>query len=109
MNKILVTEPSVLNSLKVSSALTFVGQDNSDDNLQAILRWVKSYTALKREDVYIIKGKLMNETAVLTFANAYPPDLNIVAIKLNDIEDFDKIVLPRFAVCGRWVDNNRQP
>ena len=73
---------------------------------------MEGYTKLLRRRVYIVSGKVMNVYCDLTGDNAYQDDLNLIAIKLSDIADYSKIVLPRFQVGGRWfddiVDNNRR-
>ena len=53
----------------------------------------------------------MNEAYQLTDDNAYPNDLNIVSIKLENIKDVFKMSIPIFDIGARWfsdiVDNNR--
>lgn len=53
----------------------------------------------------------MNREYGLTEDNAYPSDVNIISIKLEDIKDVNKVVIPRFSIGARWfsdiVDNNR--
>ena len=111
MNTIKVTNREQLDTLYKNSALTFEGMSPDEENLAAILRWVKTYTPLKREDVYVIEGALMNREYGLTGNNAYPEtNCNIVCIKLDDMEKPSAVTLPRFQVGGRWfddiVDNN---
>lgn len=111
MNKITVTTREQLDALYNNSALTFEGVAPDKENLEAVLTWVKNYTPLKREDVYVIKGNLMNREYNLTGDNAYPKtDCTILCIKLDDMERPMAVTLPRFAVGGRWfddvVDNN---
>jgi hypothetical protein len=55
--------------------------------------------------VYVTKGSLANSEWHLTGDNAYPGDLNIVSIKLDDMEDFNKVVVPRFQIGARWMDD----
>ena len=111
MNKITVTTREQLDALYNNSALTFEGVAASDENVKAVLTWVKNYTPLKREDVYVIEGSLMNREYGLTGDNAYPEtDCTILCIKLDDMEKPMAVTLPRFTVGGRWfddvVDNN---
>ena len=111
MNKITVNDRAMLDALYENSALTFEGVAASDENVKAVLTWVKNYTPLKREDVYVIKGSLMNREYGLTGDNAYPEtDCTILCIKLDDMEKPLAVTLPRFTVGGRWfddvVDNN---
>ena len=111
MNKIKVNDRATLDALYNNSALTFEGVAASDENVKAVLTWVKNYTPLKREDVYVIEGSLMNREYGLTGDNAYPEtDCTILCIKLDDMEKPMAVTLPRFTVGGRWfddvVDNN---
>ena len=111
MNKITVTTREQLDALYNNSALTFEGVAPDKENLEAVLTWVKNYTPLKREDVYVIEGSLMNREYNLTGDNAYPEtNCTILCIKLDDMERPMAVTLPRFAVGGRWfddvVDNN---
>ena len=52
----------------------------------------------------------MNEKYGLTKDNAYPEDLNIVSIKLEDIKNIFRLSVARFEIGARWfsdiVDNN---
>ena len=110
MVKIIVETKEQLDELYKDSSLTFEGLSTTDESLNSILDWVKNYTVLKKEDVYIISGKVMNDNYHLTGSNAYSNNCNIVCIKLSDMEDFNKIVVSRFSIRGRWfddvVDNN---
>ena len=84
MNKITVTTREQLDALYSNSALTFEGVAPDKENLEAVLTWVKNYTPLKREDVYVIEGNLMNREYNLTGDNAYPEtDCTILCIKLG--------------------------
>lgn len=99
-----------LKALYDDSALTITGL--KVDSIPDFVKWVESYTKLLRRRAYIVSGKVMNVYCGLTGDNAYQDDLNLVAIKLSDIADYSKIVLPRFQVGGRWfddiVDNNKR-
>ncbi len=111
MNKIKVNDRATLDALYNNSALTFEGVAATDENLKAVLTWVKNYTPLKREDVYVIEGGIMNREYGLTGDNAYPEtDCTILCVKLDDMERPMAVTLPRFTVGGRWfddvVDNN---
>ena len=111
MNTIKVNDRATLDALYKNSALTFEGVAADEENLKAVLTWVKNYTPLKREDVYVIEGSLMNREYGLTGDNAYPEtDCTILCIKLDDMEKPLAVTLPRFTVGGRWfddvVDNN---
>lgn len=87
----------------LGSALTMVGL--TEDSIQDYIEWIKQYTPMKSEMAYIVNGKTMNEVYHLTGSNAYPDDLTIVSIKLEDMEDPRKIVTKRFEVDARWFDD----
>jgi hypothetical protein len=110
MNIIHVTTKEQLDELYKGSALTFEGVSIEDEDLKAIFDWIKQYTPIKNETAYIISGKTMVDNYGLTGSNAYRPDIHIVSIKLSDMEDWSKIMIPRINVRGRWfddiVDNN---
>lgn len=100
-----------LQALYDDSALTFEGTTLSDDNLYFLVRWMGSCNChMLKQDFYVVSGKLMNEHYGLTGSNAYPDDLNILCIKLSDLDNYQGIVMPRFMIGGRWfddvVDNN---
>ena len=111
MNKITVNDRATLDALYENSALTFEGVAADEENLKAVLTWVKNYTPLKREDVYVIDGSLMNREYGLTGDNAYPETgSTLVCVKLADMEHPMRVTIPRFHIGGRWftdvVDNN---
>lgn len=87
----------------LGSALTMVGI--TEGSIQDYIEWIKQYTPMKSEMAYIVNGKTMNEVYHLTGSNAYPDDLTIVSIKLEDMEDLIKIVTKRFEVGARWFDD----
>ena len=106
MNRIMVNDRATLDTLAKDSALTFEGMSPDEENLKEILDWVKDYTPLKREDVYVIPGLLMNAMYGLTGDNAYPEtNCHLVCIKLSDMVEPGKVVIPRFQVGGRWFDD----
>jgi len=110
MTKIQVTTKEQLDELYKESALTFEGVSVEDEDLKAIFDWIKQFTPMKNETVYIISGKTMVDNYSLTGSNAYRPEIHLVSIKLNDMENWQKIIIPRFSIGGRWfddiVDNN---
>lgn len=110
MEIIRTTNVEELNALYNNSALTWEGLSLEEDNLDALKGWLNQYTSLINERIYVTTGKLMNDTYNLTGSNAYPNDLNIVSIMLDDIENPSAIFISRFDVGGRWfddiVDNN---
>ena len=112
MERIMVKTKAQLEELVKESALTWEGLDTSDESLKQVFDWLKGYTPLKCERVYITKGALMDAVYELTGDNAYQSDCSIVSIRLCDMEKPMAIALPRFMVGGRWlddiVDNNRR-
>lgn len=114
MNKILINTREQLDELIKDSALTWEGLSmNSDEDYNAVVKWMRSNGASpKTDNVYITEGKTMNELESLVGNNAYPDDLTIVSFKLSEIENATKLAIPRFQVGGRWmddiVDNNRR-
>ena len=95
----------------LGSALTWEGLRL--DDLPAVTEWMSKCGAKFKDgaSVYVTKGKDMNAAEGLTGSNAYPDDLNIVSFRLEDIENWQALMLPRFEVGGRWMDdildNNR--
>lgn len=87
----------------LGSALTIEGL--TEDSIPDFINWVKEHTPMKNEIVYVIKGKTMNRVYGLTGKNAYPDDLTIVSIKLEDMENSMAVVAPRFEIGARWFDD----
>lgn len=101
METITLTELNELEEL--GSALTIEGI--LEDSISDFLDWIKKYTPMKKETVYIIKGKTMNRLYGLTGKNAYHDDFNLVSVKHEDMEDYKKIIMERFKIGGRWFDD----
>lgn len=106
-----VTTKEQLDELYNSSALTFTRVSEDEESMKQMLNWLKEHSEVSEPlPVHIIKGKVMNENYGLTGNNAYPNDLTLISIKLNDIKDVGSITMARFEVGGRWfddiVDNN---
>lgn len=103
MNKIYVTKKETLNELELGSALTIEGL--AEDSIPDFINWIKSYTPMKNEDVYVTSGKMMNDSYGLTGKNRYQDDLTLVSVKLDSMENAMSIVYPRFGIGGRWFDD----
>lgn len=103
MNIIKVENEEVLDELYDESALTFEGC--MDSQIHLYVGWVKERAGLEKEDVYVIKGELMNRVYGLTGDNAYKDDLTILCFKLSDMENVGRIVYARFELDGRWFDD----
>jgi len=101
-------DTETLNRLYNGSALTLEGL-NADD-IDSLLDYVDEVAGLKNRTAYKISGATMNNAYKLTDDNAYPDNLTIVCVALEDIKDVDSIVMARFDFGGRWfddvVDNN---
>ena len=111
MNVIKVTTKAQLDELYKDWALTLEGFAPDEKNLKEFVDWVRELTPLKREDVYTIEGAVMNREYHLTGTNAYPEkDCTLVCIKLSDMENPNRVAIPRFQIGGRWfydiVENN---
>lgn len=101
-----------IEDLKNNSALTWEGMAIDDDNLQTIVDDLKQETRIKLPVIfYTWKGKLFNEMYGLTENNAYPDDLNFLAIDLDNWENIGKLPVYKFQIGARWlddiVDNNK--
>ena len=108
MNKkteIINVDSKTLEELVKGSALTFEGL--AESSFDEFLDWVKDIAGLKTRRLYVTKGKLANSEWGLTGDNAYQNDLNIVSVKLDDMENRNKIVMARFQVGARWMDDIR--
>ena len=101
--EIRTVDPACLKNLIDGSALTIEGL--AESSIDDFLDWIETHTKMKCRVAYLMKGSLANSEWGLTGKNAYPDDLNIVSVKLDDMEDWNKIVLPRFQVGGRWLDD----
>ena len=96
-----LTELDELRNL--GSALTMEGL--ADESIPDFISWVKEHTPMKNEVAYVVKGKTMNHIYELTGNNAYPDDLTIVSIKLEDMENSMAVIIPRFEIGARWFDD----
>lgn len=99
-----------LDELYNESALTWEGLSTSEENLNAVMEWLKDHKATidgVEPTFHITTGRLMNKYYGLSGDNAYHNDLHIVSVTgINPVP----IALARFEVGGRWfddvVDNN---
>ena len=100
MYKTITTREEIEN---LGSALTIEGL--AEESIPDFIGWVKELTPMINEDAYIIKGKTMNDAYNLTGNNAYPDDCTIVSIDLNDMENYNAVIFPRFQIGARWLDD----
>ena len=105
MEMLTVNNKNACQTLHKGSALTFEGLALSDDNVASLKGWVEQFTKFTNERLWVISGEQMNRWYRLTGDNAYPDDLNIVCIDLNDLKDPLALALPRLSVGGRWLDD----
>ena len=101
--EIINVDSKTLEELAKGSALTFEGL--AESSFDGFLDWVDGIAGLKTRRIYVTKGKLANREWGLTGDNAYQDDLNIVSVKLDDMENRNKIVMARFQVGARWIDD----
>ncbi len=111
INKIEVNKENQLDDLYNNSAFTLEGFDTSKENIDKLIEWIDQCGGVKNPvSIYITKGSFMNNKYGLTKDNAYPEDLNIVSIKLEDIKNIFRLSVARFEISARWfsdiVDNN---
>ena len=97
------TDAKQLQKLIDKSALTITGLQLDDIN--KFVEWIEQRTPLKNRRVFVTKGALVNSEWKLTGSNRYNDGLNLVSVLLDDLEDWNKIVLPRFQIGGRWMDD----
>ena len=92
-----------LQELVDKSAFTLEGL--AESSFGEFLDWIEQHTKLKTRRLFLTTGRLANSEWGLHGDNAYPGDLNIVSVLLDDMEDFNKIVMPRFQIGARWMDD----
>ena len=101
--EIINVDSKTLEELVKGSALTFEGL--AESSFDEFLDWVDGIAGLKTRRIYVTKGKLATCEWLLTGDNADRNDRNIVSVKLDDMEDWNKIVMARFQVGARWMDD----
>lgn len=103
MKIVQVTTREQLQTLYDNSAFTIEGLSTDEENLNDLKEFIKQYGAWQDDsEIWITKGKFMNEVYRLTGDNAYPDDCSIVSAMNVDLM---KLVFPRFQVGGRWFDD----
>lgn len=88
---------------ELGSALTIEGL--AEESFNEFLEWIEKYTPLISRTIYVIKGSTMNNVYGLTGNNRYSSDCTIASVKLTDMENYSSIILPRFNIGGRWLDD----
>lgn len=89
----------------LGAALTFEGLELTYDNINAMFNWIESLTPIYTKRFYLIKGSVLNRICGLYDEDAYNNDLNIICVDLNDLENANKLIIPRFSVGGRWLND----
>ena len=102
-----VTTAEELDAL--GSALSFEGLIPDEENLTAAIKWMNDHGAdfKPNANVYVTKGHVMNQVDGLSGPNAYPDNVNVVSFRLEDIGDWQRLILARMNVGGRWLDDIR--
>lgn len=96
-----------MEALYNKSALTFEGIGRDNTNVSFIKDWLKQHGALINNKDLVIwwcTGEFMNYYSDLRGDNAYPDDLNIMIVDSDTIE-MGKIIMARFELRGRWLDD----
>ena len=101
-----------LDKLYDDSAFTFEGFMVDDENLTKLVNFLKENTeVILPIKIYRISGEMMNSKYGLTEDNAYPDDLNIVSLPLNNWNELGDLPMIKIQIGARWfddiVDNNR--
>ena len=101
--EIVACDAKKLEDLVEKSALTVEGL--AESSIDEFLDWIEEHTKLKVRRAYVTKGSLANSEWGLTGDNRYKDDANLVSVPLDDMEDWKKIVMTRFQIGGRWMDD----
>jgi len=101
--EVIRADAAALEELVKGSALTIEGL--AESSIGDFLDWIEEHTKLKTRRAYLTTGRLANAEWGLTGDNRYQDDLNLVSVKLDDMENYERIVMPRFQVGGRWMDD----
>lgn len=92
--------------LKSGSAWTWEGMNTDSGNLSAIVNWFDEQGCpLVKNEFWYILGSDMNSWCSLTGDNAYPDDLNILCIELDNITNLELLFAKKFEVGARWLDD----
>lgn len=93
--------------LEKGSALTWEGMNIDEENLDAIVDGLKELTPNVKLPVnfYYVEGKEFNVMYCLTESNAYPDDLHILMIALDNWDGLGKLPMVKFQIGARWLDD----
>jgi len=87
MNLIEVRTMDEMKMLSDSNALTVIGI--TEESFQAFYNLVSKFAKFMKEDVYLVKGKTVNELCGFSPQYCYRDDLNILAIPLWNLDVHD--------------------
>ena len=114
MEIIEVRDPQLLDEFYEEWSFTLVGITPDDESLKFLVKWCAEHNSpLKKERIYLVKGKLMNEKYHLTVRNQYQDDLSFLIFRDEDLTNKNALAIPRFELggCARWfydiVENNK--
>ena len=111
-----VKESKQFAELERVDAMTFEGVIAEDDSFEAIIEFLKEYNAIPEDrklvKFWVIRGDKMNKHYKLTGDNAYPDNLTIINIPLEQLKSISGVALPMRRYNGRWysdvVSNNER-
>lgn len=105
--KLINTTTDDLWELYNESAWTWEGMSTDDENIGLIIDFFNNQGCpLKENEFYVTTGKQLNSfNKELTGDNAYPDDLQIVSIFLDNITNVEKLFMVKFQVGARWFDD----
>ena len=101
--KVVLATKEDLTHLYNTSALMVEGV--SECGIPKFYDWLRSKTALKKDILYQIKGKTLNETYNLTGRRAYNDNVNIIAVPLTVIYDRQSIANSKYEINARWFND----
>mgnify|MGYP000858426579 CR=1 FL=1 len=95
MNVINVTTKEDVEMLRDFHSLTVIGI--TEESFPAFQKIVSNYATFQKNDLYLVKGKLINEICGFEGNNRYKDDLNILCVRLidivvNDIEGLANVI-----------------
>lgn len=105
------TDDDLVN-LEKGSAFTFEGLMSDDKNLNDLVDFFNEKTNVKIPmKIYHATGEKVNNLYGLTGRNAYPNDLDIVLLPLDNWNELGDLPMIKIQIGARWfddiVDNNR--
>ena len=105
------TDDDLVN-LEKGSAFTFEGLMSDDKNLNDLVDFFNEKTNVKIPmKIYHATGEKVNALYGLTGRNAYPDDLDIVLLPLDNWNELGNLPMIKIQIGARWfddiVDNNR--